>query len=124
MDSELNFVHPGPGRPMAGSWPARVALAVAAAALTIAAALLGGLGGHSSAFAAAAELRAAHGYSVLYLPQIMMEKHHLIEKQLVKSGLGETKVVWRVLDGGNVINDAPLAGASDIAAAGTPAFRA
>jgi NitT/TauT family transport system substrate-binding protein len=74
------------------------------------------------AFAAATEVRVSRGYSVLYLPQMMMQKHQLIEKQITKLGLGDTKVVWRVLDGGNVINDALLAGALDIAAVGTPGF--
>jgi NitT/TauT family transport system substrate-binding protein len=74
------------------------------------------------AFAEATEVRVSRGYSVLYLPQMMMQKHQLIEKQIQTLGLGDTKVVWRVLDGGNVINDAILAGALDIAAVGTPGF--
>jgi NitT/TauT family transport system substrate-binding protein len=74
------------------------------------------------AFAEATEVRVSRGYSVLYLPQMMMQKHQLIEKQIGKLGLGDIKVVWRVLDGGNVINDALLAGALDIAAVGTPGF--
>ncbi len=74
------------------------------------------------ALAGATEFRVSRGYSVLYLPQMMMQKHQLIEKQIAKLGLGDTKVVWRVLDGGNVINDALLAGALDIAAVGTPGF--
>ena len=76
----------------------------------------------SVALAQVTEIRVSRGYSVLYLPQMMMQKHQLIEKQIKKLGLGDTRVVWRVLDGGNVINDALLAGALDIAAVGTPGF--
>src|ERR1700688_1215572 len=89
----------------------------AAILLTLAATLLASASG---AFAQATEVRVSRGYSVLYLPQMMMQKHQLIEKQIKKLGLGDTRVVWRVLDGGNVINDALLAGALDIAAVGTP----
>src|ERR1700676_2222832 len=91
----------------------------AAILLTLAATLLASASG---AFAQATEVRVSRGYSVLYLPQMMMQKHQLIEKQISKLGLRDTKVVWRVLDGGNVINDALLAGALDIAAVGTPGF--
>jgi NitT/TauT family transport system substrate-binding protein len=94
-------------------------LSRAAILLTAAATLLTST---PSAFAEATEVRVSRGYSVLYLPQMMMQKHQLIEKQIAKLGLGDTKVVWRVLDGGNVINDALLAGALDIAAVGTPGF--
>jgi NitT/TauT family transport system substrate-binding protein len=98
----------------APSFKAAVLLAAAVTLLQTASA--------SSAFAEAAELRVSRGYSVLYLPQMMMQKYQLIEKHIQKLGLGDTKVVWRVLDGGNVINDALLAGALDIAAVGTPGF--
>jgi NitT/TauT family transport system substrate-binding protein len=94
-------------------------LSRAAILLTAAATLLASA---PHAFAEATEVRVSRGYSVLYLPQMMMQKHQLIEKQIQKLGLGDTKVVWRVLDGGNVINDALLAGALDIAAVGTPGF--
>jgi NitT/TauT family transport system substrate-binding protein len=94
-------------------------LSRAAVLLTAAATLLVSA---SFAFAQVTEIRVSRGYSVLYLPQMMMQKHQLIEKQIKKLGLGDTKVVWRVLDGGNVINDALLAGALDIAAVGTPGF--
>jgi NitT/TauT family transport system substrate-binding protein len=78
--------------------------------------------GASTAGAEVAELRVSRGYSVLYLPQMMMQKHQLVEKQAKALGLGDVKVAWLVLDGGNVINDALLAGALDIAAVGTPGF--
>jgi len=80
------------------------------------------LGTSSLAAAEVNELRASRGYSVLYLPQMVMQRQHLVEKHAKALGLGDLKVVWRVLDGGNVINDALLAGAVDIAAVGTPGF--
>src|ERR1700688_5162985 len=91
----------------------------AAILLTLAATLLASASG---AFAQATEVRVSRGDSVLYLPQMMMQKHQLIEKQIKKLGLGDTKVVWRVLDGGNVIHDALLAGAVESAAVGTRAL--
>src|SRR3981081_2306464 len=94
-------------------------LSCAAMLLTAVATLLDGA---SSASAEATELRVSRGYSVLYLPQMMMQKHQLIERQTKKLGLSDVKVVLRVLDGGNVINAALLAGAWDIAAVGTPGF--
>ena len=96
-------------------------LSLKAAALLTAVALLQ-MAGTSCAFAETTELRVSRGYSVLYLPQMMMQKYQLFEKQTAKLGLVDTKIVWRVLDGGNVINDALLAGALDIAAVGTPGF--
>lgn len=70
----------------------------------------------------AGEIRVSRGYSVLYLPQMVMQKHQLIEKHARSLGLGEVKVSWKVLDGGNVINDALLSGTLDVAAIGTPGF--
>ncbi|HWZ38686.1 MAG TPA: ABC transporter substrate-binding protein [Bradyrhizobium sp.] len=76
----------------------------------------------SAAFAEANEIRVSRGYSVLYLPQMVMQKGGLIEKHARALGLGEVKVTWKVLDGGNVINDALLSGTLDVAAVGTPGF--
>jgi NitT/TauT family transport system substrate-binding protein len=98
------------------------ALSFKAAVLLAAAVALLQTASTSRAFAEADELRVSRGYSVLYLPQMMMQKYQLIEKQTRKLGLGDTKIVWRVLDGGNVINDALLAAALDNAAVGTPGF--
>ena len=60
-----------------------------AAILLTAAAML--LTSAPSAFAEATEVRVSRGYSVLYLPQMMMQKHQLIEKQIGKLGLGTSK---------------------------------
>ena len=62
------------------------------------------------------------GYGIHYLPLYIMEKQKLIEKHAAAAGLGDVKVSYRVLDGGNVINDAMLSGALDIASAGVPGF--
>lgn len=68
------------------------------------------------------EVRISRGYGILYLPLFVIEDQKLIEKHARLRGLGEVKVTWQVLDGGNVINDAMLAGALDIAAIGVPGF--
>ncbi|WP_420965975.1 ABC transporter substrate-binding protein [Bradyrhizobium sp. B120] len=75
-----------------------------------------------AAAAEAGEIRVSRGYSVLYLPQMVMQRNALIEKHARALGLGDVKVTWRVLDGGNVINDALLSGTLDVAAVGTPGF--
>ena len=76
----------------------------------------------TAAQADASEIRVSRGYSVLYLPQMVMQKNKLIEKHAKSLGLSEVKVSWKVLDGGNVINDALLSGTLDVAAVGTPGF--
>ncbi len=68
------------------------------------------------------EVRISKGYGILYLPLIVMEDQKLLEKQAAKAGLGELKVNWLMLDGGNVINDAMMAGSLDFAGIGAPGF--
>ena len=68
------------------------------------------------------ELRISHGYGVLYLPLMVMASEKLVEKHAKAAGLGEVKATYRVLDGGNVINDAMLSGALDIASIGVAGF--
>jgi len=72
--------------------------------------------------AEASEIRLSRGYGILYLPLFVVDHEKLIEKHAKAGGIGEVKVTWRILDGGNVINDAMLAGALDIAAIGVPGF--
>ena len=67
------------------------------------------------------EVRISHGFGVLYLPLMVMESEKLLEKQAKSAGLGEIKATYVVLDGGNVINDAMLSGALDVASAANPA---
>ena len=68
------------------------------------------------------EVRVSHGFGVLYLPLMVMESEKLLEKQAKAAGLGEVKATYIVLDGGNVINDAMLSGALDIASIGVAGF--
>jgi NitT/TauT family transport system substrate-binding protein len=68
------------------------------------------------------ELRISKGFGIHYLPLYVLEKLKLVEKHAAAAGLGEVKVGYRVIDGGNVINDALLAGSLDIATGGVPGF--
>ena len=68
------------------------------------------------------EVRISHGYGVLYLPLMVMASEKLMEKHARAAGLGEVKATYIVLDGGNVINDAMLSGALDIASIGVAGF--
>jgi NitT/TauT family transport system substrate-binding protein len=68
------------------------------------------------------EVRISKGYGILYLPLIVMADQKLLEKQAAKAGLGDIKVDWLMLDGGNVINDAMMAGSLDFAGIGAPGF--
>ncbi|MEA2859689.1 MAG: sulfonate transport system substrate-binding protein [Methylobacteriaceae bacterium] len=68
------------------------------------------------------EVRISKGYGILYLPLIVMEDRKLFEKKAAEAGLGNVQVTWYLFDGGNVINDAMLAGTLDIAGTGAPGF--
>lgn len=65
----------------------------------------------ASAHAETNEIRISRGFGIDFLPLIVMEHDHLVEKQAKAAGLDHLKVVWRTIDGGNNINDAMLAGA-------------
>jgi NitT/TauT family transport system substrate-binding protein len=75
-----------------------------------------------TARAEAQEVRISHGYGLLYLPLMVIRDQNLVEKHAKAMGLGEVKTKWVLLDGGNVINDAMLAGNLDIAGTGAPGF--
>src|SRR5438874_1949817 len=68
------------------------------------------------------EVRISHGFGVLYLPLMVMSSEKLMEKHAKAAGLGDIKATYRVLDGGNVINDAMLSGALNIASIGVAGF--
>ncbi len=68
------------------------------------------------------EVRISKGYGILYLPLMVMEQRKLLEKKAAEAGLGEIRTSWYLFDGGNVINDAMLAGTLDIAGTGAPGF--
>lgn len=76
----------------------------------------------SAAHADVRHVRISHGYGILYLPLIVMRDQRLLEKHAAQAGLGTVEIGWQVLDGGNVINDAMLAGSLDIAGIGAPGF--
>src|SRR5881296_1273970 len=76
----------------------------------------------SPARAEVSEIRISHGYGVLYLPLMVMDSEQLPQKHAKLAGLGDIKVNYKVLDGGNVINDAMLSGTLDIASIGVPGF--
>ena len=76
----------------------------------------------SPARAEASEVRISYGYGILYLPLMVVDDQKLFEKQAKAAGLSEVKATYKVLDGGNVINDAMLSGALDIASIGVPGF--
>jgi NitT/TauT family transport system substrate-binding protein len=69
------------------------------------------------------EVKIATQYGIGYLPLTVMKHDHLIEKQLAKAGLADTKVSWVKLGAGSAANDALLSGSLDFASGGTgPAF--
>ena len=47
------------------------------------------------------EVRISKGFGILYLPLIVMQDQKLLEKKAAEAGLGEVKVTWLVIDGGN-----------------------
>ena len=67
-------------------------------------------------------VRISYGYGILYLPLMVMDREQLLEKRARAAGLADVKVEWKTFDGGNVINDAMLAGALDIAGISVPGF--
>jgi NitT/TauT family transport system substrate-binding protein len=68
------------------------------------------------------ELRVSRGFGIHYLPLYVMERLKLVEKHAAAAGLGDIKVSYSVIDGGNVINDAMLSGSLDIATGGVTGF--
>jgi len=74
------------------------------------------------AAAESGQVRLSHGYGILYLPLMVMRDRTLLESQLARAGMPQPEITWQLLDGGNVVNDAMLAGALDIAGTGSPGF--
>src|SRR6476660_3798466 len=67
-------------------------------------------------------VRISYGFGILYLPLMVMDRERLLEKNAKAAGVPDVKIEWKTVDGGNVINDAMLAGALDIAGIGVPGF--
>jgi NitT/TauT family transport system substrate-binding protein len=68
------------------------------------------------------EIRVAIQSGLTYLPFTLMEHERLIEKRAGEAGLGDVKVSWFKVSGGDVMNDGLISGNLDVAATGTPAF--
>lgn len=100
-------------RALPGSRVVRTVAAIAAIAI---------LAVPPAARAEAAVVRISYGFGILYLPLMVMDRQHLLEKHAKAAGLPDVKVEWKTFDGGNVINDAMLSGALDIAGIGVPGF--
>ena len=58
---------------------------------------------------------------MLHLPLLVMEKQRLFE-HAARHGVRDVAVDWVLLDGGNSVNDAMMAGTLDFAGAGAPGF--
>lgn len=67
-------------------------------------------------------VRISKGYGLLYLPLLVMEKLRLVERSAARRGLNAVNVEWVLLDGGNSVDDAMMAGTLDFASAGAPGF--
>jgi NitT/TauT family transport system substrate-binding protein len=63
-------------------------------------------------------VRIARQYGLGYLPLIVAEQQHLIEKHARAAGLGDVKVTWATLGGGSATNDALLSGSVDYVSSG------
>src|SRR5262249_989397 len=70
--------------------------------------------------AAAAEIRLARQYSMVYLQLNGMEDQKLIEKHAKALGIPDLKVSWITLNGPAAVNDALISGTIDIATGGVP----
>src|ERR1035437_10305048 len=68
------------------------------------------------------EVNISKGFGIDFLPLLVMENDHLIERHAKAAGLGDVKVHWRTIDGGNNINDAMLSGSLNFASIGVPGF--
>ena len=80
------------------------------------------LGVPMAASAEVSQLRISRGFGVHFLPLYVMESKGLLQKQVAARGLGDIRIEFFLVDGGNNINDAILAGAIDIASTGTGGF--
>lgn len=73
-------------------------------------------------FARPRTVRISKGYGLLYLPLLVMEKQRFFERCAARRGQQEVNVEWVLLDGGNSVDDAMMAGTLDFASAGAPGF--
>jgi NitT/TauT family transport system substrate-binding protein len=92
---------------MQRSTPGALALAFALALAVVA----------QPARAEMSEIHVAQEYGISYLPLMIMQDRHLIEKHAKAAGV-EVKVGWAKFAGGNVMNDALLSGSLQFASGG------
>ncbi len=69
-----------------------------------------------------ATIRMGIQYGVTYLPFAVAQHERMIERRAKEAGLGDVKLEWNRVAGGNVLNDSLLAGQLDCAATGYPSF--
>ena len=69
-----------------------------------------------------ADIRVAAQYGLSFLPLLLMEDQHLVEKHAKALGIAGLKVSWSKLGGISAINDALLSGTIDFAAGGVPSL--
>ncbi|HVC11425.1 MAG TPA: ABC transporter substrate-binding protein, partial [Burkholderiales bacterium] len=81
-----------------------------------------GLSFQSAARAEVSVVRVVRQYGVGYLPVMVMQDQHLIQKHAKALGLGDITVRWEKLTDGAVVNDALLSGNLDFASGGIGAF--
>ncbi len=84
----------------------------------IAAALAGAIA--SAAHAEVKEVRMSKQFGLPYLPMIVIEAQHLIEKNAKAAGLGDVKTTWTQRAGPAAELDALLAGQADFIGPGVP----
>lgn len=68
--------------------------------------------------AAQTQVSIAKQFGLAFLPLIVMQQQHLVEKAAAKNGLGDVKVRWVTLGGGANANDALLSGSLDFVSGG------
>jgi sulfonate transport system substrate-binding protein len=68
------------------------------------------------------ELRLGQQFGAVYLPAMVMESQHLVEKHLAAAGMADVKVDWIKLGGPAAVNDAMLSGNVHFACQGVPSL--
>lgn len=75
-----------------------------------------------SASAEVNELKIAQQYGVSFLPLMVMEREHLIEKHAKAAGLADLKASWIKVAGPSIMNDGLITGSLQFAAQGAPSM--
>jgi NitT/TauT family transport system substrate-binding protein len=86
--------------------------------VSVAAGLVLLAGWSASASAEMQEVRVAQQYGISYLPLMIMQRDHLLQKHAKAAGLGNIKVNWTKFAGGNVMNEALLSDSLQFASGG------